>query len=79
MPRMARVIVPNLPHYIVQRDHNRNAVFIKLMPLENKCVPFIASPLSYAAIPKPKIAVPDGRLSIILFAERIDHRSRIFF
>ena len=31
MPRMARVIVPSLPHHIVQRGHNRNAVFIKLM------------------------------------------------
>jgi putative transposase len=28
MPRKARVIVPNCPHHIVQRGHNRNAVFI---------------------------------------------------
>jgi len=28
MPRTARVIVPNCPHHIVQRGHNRNAVFI---------------------------------------------------
>jgi putative transposase len=28
MPRTARVIVPNCPHHIVQRGHNRKAVFI---------------------------------------------------
>ena len=28
MPRMARVIVPNCPHHIVQRGHNRSAVFV---------------------------------------------------
>jgi putative transposase len=28
MPRKARVIVPNCPHHIVQRGHNRNAVFL---------------------------------------------------
>jgi len=28
MPRMARVIVPNLPHHIVQRGHNRKAIFV---------------------------------------------------
>jgi putative transposase len=28
MPRKARVIVPNLPHHVVQRGHNRNAVFV---------------------------------------------------
>ena len=28
MPRMARVIVSNCPHHIVQRGHNRKAVFI---------------------------------------------------
>lgn len=29
MPRQARVIVPGLPHHIVQRGHNRNAVFVE--------------------------------------------------
>ena len=29
MPRMARVVVPNLPHHVVQRGHNRNAVFVE--------------------------------------------------
>jgi putative transposase len=29
MPRKARVILPNTPHHIVQRGHNRNAVFIE--------------------------------------------------
>lgn len=29
MPRQARVIVPGLPHHIVQRGHNRQAVFIE--------------------------------------------------
>jgi len=28
MPRKARVMVPNCPHHIVQRGHNRNAVFV---------------------------------------------------
>jgi len=28
MPRKARIIVPNCPHHIVQRGHNRNAVFV---------------------------------------------------
>ena len=29
MPRKARVIVPNMPHHIVPRGHNRNAVFME--------------------------------------------------
>ena len=29
MPRQARLIVPGLPHHIVQRGHNRSAVFIE--------------------------------------------------
>lgn len=28
MPRKARVLVPGCPHHIVQRGHNRNAVFV---------------------------------------------------
>ena len=28
MPRKARVLVPNCPHHIVQRGHNRKAVFL---------------------------------------------------
>ncbi len=28
MPRKARVLVPNCPHHIVQRGHNRTAVFL---------------------------------------------------
>jgi putative transposase len=28
MPRKARVLVPNCPHHIVQRGHNRKAVFV---------------------------------------------------
>ncbi len=28
MPRKARILVPNYPHHIVQRGHNRNAVFL---------------------------------------------------
>ena len=28
MPRKARVIVPNCPHHIVQRGHNKNATFV---------------------------------------------------
>ena len=29
MPRTARIILPDTPHHIVQRGHNRNAVFIQ--------------------------------------------------
>ncbi len=29
MPRTARLVVPNCPHHIVQRGHNRNAVFVQ--------------------------------------------------
>lgn len=29
MPRKARAIVPNLPHHVVPRGHNRNAVFVE--------------------------------------------------
>ncbi|MDN3639934.1 transposase [Simiduia curdlanivorans] len=29
MPRTARLILPNTPHHIVQRGHNRNAVFVE--------------------------------------------------
>jgi len=28
MPRKARIFVPNYPHHIVQRGHNRMAVFV---------------------------------------------------
>lgn len=28
MPRMARVVLPNYPHHVVQRGHNRQAVFV---------------------------------------------------
>ena len=27
MPRQARVVIPNIPHHIVQRGHNRQVVF----------------------------------------------------
>ena len=29
MPRKARVILPNMPHHIVQRGHNRDVVFVE--------------------------------------------------
>ena len=29
MPRKARVVVPNTPHHIVQRGHNRQVVFVE--------------------------------------------------
>ena len=28
MARLPRIILPNYPHHIVQRSHNRNAVFV---------------------------------------------------
>lgn len=28
MPRMARIVVPNTPHHIVQRGHNKQVVFV---------------------------------------------------
>jgi hypothetical protein len=27
MPRTARIVIPNYPHHIIQRGHNRQAVF----------------------------------------------------
>lgn len=27
MPRMARVVLPHMPHHVAQRGHNRQAVF----------------------------------------------------
>jgi len=27
MPRMGRIVVPNCPHHVVQRGHNRQVVF----------------------------------------------------
>lgn len=27
MPRTARVVLPNYPHHIIQRGHNRQTVF----------------------------------------------------
>ena len=29
MPRKARMIVPGMPHHIVQRGHNRSVVFVE--------------------------------------------------
>jgi putative transposase len=29
MPRIGRVVAQNKPHHIVQRGHNKNAVFVK--------------------------------------------------
>lgn len=29
MPRKARVIIPGMPHHIVQRGHNRSVVFVE--------------------------------------------------
>lgn len=34
MPRKARLIVPNLPHHVVQRGHIRNAVFVERQDYE---------------------------------------------
>ena len=28
MPGIGRVVAPNMPHHVVQRGHNRNAVFV---------------------------------------------------
>jgi putative transposase len=28
MPRIGRVVAPNMPHHVVQRGHNRKAVFV---------------------------------------------------
>lgn len=35
MPRQARVIVPGFPHYIVQRGHNRQTVFVEPRDFEH--------------------------------------------
>jgi len=29
MPRKARILVPNCPHHVVQRGHNKNVVFVE--------------------------------------------------
>ncbi|MDO7672918.1 MAG: transposase [Reinekea forsetii] len=29
MPRIGRVVAPNMPHHIVQRGHNKNAIFVE--------------------------------------------------
>jgi putative transposase len=29
MPRIGRIILPNYPHHIVQRGHDRNEVFVE--------------------------------------------------
>ncbi len=29
MPRLARIVLPNYPHHIVQRGHNRGLVFVE--------------------------------------------------
>ena len=29
MPRKARVVVPNCPHHLIQRGHNRSALFVE--------------------------------------------------
>jgi len=34
MPRIGRVVVPNMPHHVVQRGHNRNAVFLSAADYE---------------------------------------------
>ena len=28
MPRIGRVVAPNMPHHVVRRGHNRNVVFV---------------------------------------------------
>jgi putative transposase len=30
MPRMGRIVLPNYPHHVVQRGHNRQVVFLVL-------------------------------------------------
>ena len=34
MPRTARIIIPNMPHHIVQRGHDRKAVFLECRDYE---------------------------------------------
>lgn len=29
MPRIVRIILPHLPHHVIQRGHNRQVVFVK--------------------------------------------------
>jgi REP element-mobilizing transposase RayT len=33
MPRIGRVVAQNMPHHIVQRGHNKNAVFVEEIEL----------------------------------------------
>ncbi len=34
MPRIGRVVVPNYPHHVVQRGHNRQVVFAESVDFE---------------------------------------------
>lgn len=34
MPRLARVMLPEYPHHIVQRGHNRQLVFVEAADFE---------------------------------------------
>ncbi len=50
MPRIGRIVVPNMPHHVVQRGHDRNAVFVEDQ-IKNKSVPVslsaVVSPCPY--------------------------------
>ena len=35
MPRVGRLVLPNYPHHIVQRGHNRQVVFVE--PTDYQC------------------------------------------
>ena len=37
MPRVGRVVLPNYPHHIVQRGHNRQVVFAVDSDFEYYC------------------------------------------
>ena len=55
MPRMARVIVPQIPHHIIQRGHNLNRVFGK-----HKSVLPVEGSSSLADQNNPPIGIIDG-------------------
>ena len=43
MPRMGRVVLPDYPHHIVQRGHNRQVIFVQAedcLVVNNKSVRF---------------------------------------
>lgn len=62
MPRKARIVVPNTPHHIVQRGHNKQVIFVRKINLS----PFIR----FTYIIKAKFYISHITSSYLPFSER---------